>query len=268
MRLRRNRPKDVVPPSRLSWRGLLTEALAGALSRPARTALTTLGTVLGVGAFVAVLGLTATAGGQISKRFTALAATEITVEDAGIADRASDPSLAELAFPADAENRVAAINGVVAGGVWWPVRPGRELPVTGVLLPGQRRASGIGVTSASPGLLIAMRPTVLGRLFDAGHNRRADAVTVLGAAAARQLGISDLSVAPAIFIDGIPFTVLGIIADAQRNPDLLFTVFVPRQTAESFWGRPLPGQHAKMLIETRLGAAQVVASQAPIVRAR
>jgi hypothetical protein len=45
-----------------------------------------------------------------------------------------------VCLPADADVRVAAVDGVVAAGVWWTIRPGRELPVAGVLLPiwGQR----------------------------------------------------------------------------------------------------------------------------------
>ena len=41
-----------VPRSRLSWRDLFGEALAGVLARPARAAMTTLGTVLGVAKLV------------------------------------------------------------------------------------------------------------------------------------------------------------------------------------------------------------------------
>ena len=64
---------DPVPATRLSVRDLAQEALTGILQRPGRSALTCVGTVLGVATFVAVLGLTATAGSQIGRRFTALA---------------------------------------------------------------------------------------------------------------------------------------------------------------------------------------------------
>ncbi|MGW5531462.1 ABC transporter permease, partial [Streptomyces xanthochromogenes] len=43
----------------MTARDLVAESVAGILQRPARTALTVLGTLLGVGAFVAILGLTA-----------------------------------------------------------------------------------------------------------------------------------------------------------------------------------------------------------------
>ncbi|MGW2255434.1 hypothetical protein ACWCXH_35445 [Kitasatospora sp. NPDC001660] len=65
------------PTSRIRGRDLYAEALAGLLQRPARTLLTMLGTILGVGAFTAILGLTSTTSGQISKDFTVLAATTV-----------------------------------------------------------------------------------------------------------------------------------------------------------------------------------------------
>ena len=49
-----------LPPPRLAARDAVAEAIAGVVQRPGRAVLTMLGTVLGVGAFVAVLGLTAT----------------------------------------------------------------------------------------------------------------------------------------------------------------------------------------------------------------
>ncbi|MGH3401744.1 MAG: hypothetical protein ACRDRJ_04380, partial [Streptosporangiaceae bacterium] len=54
-----------LPRPRLAARDAAAEAVAGIVQRPGRAVLTMLGTILGVGAFVAVLGLTATGAGQI-----------------------------------------------------------------------------------------------------------------------------------------------------------------------------------------------------------
>ena len=67
------------PPARLPPRDLCGEAAAGLLARPARVALTVLGTVIGVGALVATLGLSKTAGNQIVGRFSEVAATDVVV---------------------------------------------------------------------------------------------------------------------------------------------------------------------------------------------
>jgi putative ABC transport system permease protein len=228
------------------------------MQRPGRAVLTALGTILGVGSFVVIVGLAATAGAQISTRFTAQLATEITVEDTG----GNDPANAPSAFPPDAEQRVAKIPGVREAGVWWPIKKTPPLDVTGVQLPDSHPIHDVPVLAASPGLLKALLPAIgQGRLYDDFHETRSEQVAVLGSTAARQLGIGTLQVRPAVLIDGIPFTVIGIINDVQRKPDMLFAILVPRRTAELLWGQPDPGARAKMLLDTEVGAAQVVASQ-------
>src|SRR4051812_49771233 len=64
---------------RISARDLVGEAFAGLLARPARVILTVLGTVIGVGALVATLGLSKTASSQIVGHFDAVSATDIVV---------------------------------------------------------------------------------------------------------------------------------------------------------------------------------------------
>ncbi|MGH1554437.1 hypothetical protein ACRAWF_28305 [Streptomyces sp. L7] len=51
----------------------------GVLARPVRSALTTLGTVLGITTLVITIGVASTAGNQIVGRFDALTATSVTV---------------------------------------------------------------------------------------------------------------------------------------------------------------------------------------------
>lgn len=76
MRLNTN---PLTRPSGMAWLDLAGEATAGLLARPLRTALTVAGTVIGLTALVATLGLSRTAGHQIVGRFDELAATEIVV---------------------------------------------------------------------------------------------------------------------------------------------------------------------------------------------
>src|SRR5262249_51257998 len=102
-----------------------------------------------------------------------------------------------------------------------------------------------------------------GTLFNQFHETRAQNVAVLGESAAAELGITSLENQPAIFIDGQPFTVIGIIASSQRLPQLGVGVTVPESTALRLWGPPAHEQ-AQMLIHTTLGAAKVVAEQAPV----
>ncbi|MFJ4091238.1 ABC transporter permease [Kitasatospora sp. NPDC089913] len=244
----------------MRWRDLATEAVAGVLQRPARSALTALGTVLGVGTFVAVLGLTATATGQIGERFDRLAATEVTVEDTG----GADPAMLPLAFTPDADERVRALNGVTGAGVHWPVRlpPGATVRAA----PVGRDADGqpVQVVAASAGVLDAAGAHFAeGRGWDAFHDSRATQVAVLGQGVAARLGIATLETRPAVFVGDVPFTVVGIVADTDREADLLLSVLVPRSAAERVWGPPQEGRRATMLITTRIGAARQVADEAP-----
>jgi putative ABC transport system permease protein len=89
-------------------------------------------------------------------------------------------------------------------------------------------------------------------------------VAVLGSVAAAQLEVTNLAVQPAVLIDGVPFTVVGVLDDVQRQADVLFQVLVPRRTAEVLWGPPDQGDRARMLVDTDVGAAQVVAEQAAL----
>ena len=115
----RRRRRLIPERSTLRPRDLAVEAFAGVLQRPARAALTMVGTVLGVGAFVAVLGLTSTATGQIGQRFDALRDTTVTVTDNGDPARVADGDPGPVSFPADADRRITAINGARAAGVYW-----------------------------------------------------------------------------------------------------------------------------------------------------
>ncbi|MGY5060891.1 ABC transporter permease [Streptomyces sp. 900105755] len=243
--------------SSFEMRDLFSEAGAGMLQRPARSVLTALGTVLGVGTFVAILGLTSTTSSQIDSRFNALTATEVTVEDA-----VHDPDgLIGPAFPEDADTRMRRVNGVRAAGVFWTVRDDRASTVRSAPVAGGEGES-IDVVAASPGVLRAAVPTLTeGRLYDDAMARRGR-VAVIGEGTAARLGITTLETHPAVFIGDEPFTVVGIVQDVERKADLLLSVVVPPTSAEELWGRPGPGE-ASMLIATELGAARQVADEAP-----
>ena len=247
-------------PSRLRVRDLSSEALAGLLQRPGRSALTMLGTVLGIGAFVAIVGLSETATGQIGKEFNVLDATQVTVTDTA-AYRTSKPT---LDFPPSADALVDRIHGVIAAGFYWTV-PMNQASVSALPPANGGTELGLPVIAATPGALQASGAKLAaGVLFNEFHQARAQNVAVVSQTAAAQLGISSLQNQPAIFVEGQPFTVIGILASDPRLPAMNLGVIVPESAAIHLWGLPSNGRAAQMLIHTRLGAAQVVAAQAPI----
>jgi putative ABC transport system permease protein len=260
-----------LPVPRLAGQDAAGEAVAGIVQRPGRAALTMLGTILGVGAFVAVLGLTATSAGQISRQFTVLDATTVTVEDNGPANNTAPPGTnPAIGFPADATRIADRINGVTAAGVWWPVTLPTGAGVTGSLALSATSDQTVSVLAASPGAIAAMGLSMTaGTPLTAYENTTSQHVAVIDTTTAAALGISAdrLAAHPAVFADGIAYTVTGIYSSAQRivNSEPGGAMLIPETTALADYGNPQPGigsqDEAQMVIATRLGAAQQVARQ-------
>jgi putative ABC transport system permease protein len=260
-RPRRRRRALTIEPTHLSLLDLAAEALAGLFQRPGRTALTGLGTVLGVGAFVAVLGMTFTAGGAINATFNATTATEVTVRDVTPASQGQTGS----ALPADADQRILRVNGTVAGGVYWTVD--QKLTADAGTRPWPRGgdAEQLAVVAATPGMLRAARPhLVSGRTFDAFHVEREQPVVLVSDAVAERLRLPPLQTHPVLFVGGVALHVIGVYDAVVRQPELLLSVVVPSSFATRVWGPPTAESPAAMVVETRLGAAQQVASQAAV----
>ncbi len=247
----------------LTPRDLLVESLAGLTARPARTALTALGTVLGVAALVATLGLARTAGSRIVSRLDVLTATEVVITPTSqqFGSAAGPEALSPL--PWDSQDRLERLNGVVAAGTSSEVDIGTALVrAVPVIDPSGLTEFQMPVIATSGGLFGAVRAELAtGTFFDEGHNQRASSVAVLGSAAAQRLSISRVDNQPAIFIGDRAVVVVGIIADVQRQPDLLNSVIIPDGFARERFGLAAP---ASVRIDTELGAAQLIGTQAPI----
>jgi putative ABC transport system permease protein len=215
-----------------------------------------MGTMVGVGAFVAVLGLTATASGQISADFSELQATLVQVNDAG--EAAGVDTL--YSFPPDAEARVLAINGVEAAGVKYT--PNATTSVSSSLDPRVNSWS-MQVQVVTRGYLSVLQPTYsAGASFTQFEQDEHVPVVVLGLVAARQLGVTDAG--GVVFINGAPYHVAGILARVERNSEALSAILVPSTIGWDAFGPPSRYEPAIMAIQTRLGAAQQVASQAAV----
>jgi macrolide transport system ATP-binding/permease protein len=242
----------------MEFRDLVSEAAAGLMARPARVGLTVLGTVIGVAALVATLGLSKTAGNQIVGRFDAVAATDVVVTPAPTAQRGSTDII-----PWDAEARIRRLNGVAAAGTLSEVDVrgdlARSVPINDPL--GQTDVQ-LPVRAASPGLWRAVRARLTsGRFPDAGHSARGERVVVLGANAASRLNISNLDQQPAIFIGDRQYQVIGLLGAVKRQPSLLGSITIPEGTARREFGLTAPGS---VQIETRIGAVEVVVRQTPV----
>ncbi len=251
--------------SRLRPLDLVDESLAGVLARPARAALTTLGTVLGIASLVATLGISRTAGGQIVERFDELEATTVTVRARSTGGSSGNQSAAArqtVALPWNVEARLDGLNGVAASGALADVPNPGGIATVPFVDPSSTATRTLPVFATSPGLLAAARGSVsAGRYFDQGHMDRGDRVAVLGIDAAAELGISRIENLPGVFIGDDLFTVIGIVDEAVRDPGLLAGVMVPGSVAQERWNVTRP---ERVVIETELGAARLIAEQAPL----
>ncbi|HTZ28477.1 MAG TPA: ABC transporter permease [Streptosporangiaceae bacterium] len=258
-----------LPQSRLAARDAAAEAVAGIVQRPGRALLTMVGTILGVGAFVAVLGLTATGAGQISHQFTVLEDTTVTVEDNGPANDVAPPGTnPAIGFPADADQIARHIHGVTAAGVWWPVSLPQNASFTASLALGAASSQTVDLLAASPGAVTAMGLSMAaGSPLTTYENITRQHVAIIDTTTAATLGIpaARLTSHPAVFVNGIAYTVVGVYKSAQRVVTDESAMLIPENAALADYGNPEPGignqDEAQMVIATRTGAAQAVAKQ-------
>ena len=257
-RLRRRR-RSARPGSRLRFGDMVDEILAGALARPARAVLTTLGTVLGLASLVATLGISRTAGNQIVERFDELSATQVVVRSAG---SGGGQGRSGPALPWAVEARLDRLNGVVASGAIADVPNPGQVRTVPVIDPTGENSRTVPVVAASSGVLDAVRGHIAaGRWFDDGHVARADPVAIVGADLAAELGINRLDLQPGLFIGDELFTVIGIIDEALRDRGFVGSVIIPSTVAAERFGVTRP---ERVVIEVDLGAAELVALQAPV----
>jgi len=277
--------RRAVKATRLAPSDALGEAVSSIIARPGRAILACVGTSLGATWFVALLGLTSTASAQVAADFTTRLATALVVTrpqpgggSRGVAtqgqqDGAPGPN---YPYPANVQQRLDALPGVLAAGVFWQLTLGEPARAAEPSLAGRRPAPGLAgdhpaaggppVIAASPGFLAAARVKVsAGRTFGTWDQARAVPACLVGELAAKSLGISGLRRRPAILINQVTCVVIGIIGHVGWRQSILRSVLLPSSAAIALWGPPdgLAGARAAVLIRIRPGTAAVVAREAP-----
>jgi putative ABC transport system permease protein len=213
---------------------------------------------IGTATVVTSVGFVGTSTARVERAF-ADQSTEVVVDDLGTGLPA-----APMSFPADAGDRVRALAGVSAAGLWWPIRRAGAVPPAVSSAP-KGDPAGVSVTAAEPDALAALhvRPAD-GRLFDVGHQRRAERVAVLGAGAAEALALGDLGSGPSVYVDGVTYAVLGVIDPASGPPDLGLSVVLPTATALAAYGPPVQPR-AVLVVDASAAYASAVAGQVATV---
>ncbi|MGY1650622.1 ABC transporter permease [Geodermatophilus sp. SYSU D01119] len=255
----------VEPADRFRFTDLLGEATADIGSRPGRLVMTILGTVLGITALVATIGLAQTAAAQIARQFDANSVTQLVVTPR-TASTGGGTTVATTALPWDTVPRLERLAGIESAALLAEV-PLPEAVVTTVPVndPSQPPSAPPPVYAASDQLLDTLGGQLsTGRFFDAGHDSRADRVAVLGARVAERLGVVRVDTQPSVFIDGIAYAVVGVVDSMDARAELLGAVILPTGTARADFGLPAPGDAQARIA---VGAGPQLRSQAALALA-
>lgn len=214
--------------------------------------LTALAVLVGTATVVASMGLTGSAADAVSRRFDRLEATTVRLEP-------TDPDT--LPYPTDTGRRLTRIDGVTSGGVLYSVPPaGEENAFVAPPHPQTGRVT-VPVVAAGAGAIAAAQLRMRdGHVFDSAMEARREHVALVGRDVAEVLALPRLETRPRVHLGGIAFTVIGVIEETAREPDLLGAVTVPDLTARALW--PDAATSVRVLIDVRLGHAQQVGRQA------
>jgi putative ABC transport system permease protein len=214
-------------PSRLRAGDALRAAASGLRARPLRAVLSALGIAVGIGAMVAVVGISASSRAEVDRRIEALGSNLLTVEPG---QRLISGETADL--PAESVDMVARIGPVTA------VTAVGEVPDVFVYRTDkieELKTNGIITLAARPDLLATVRGQVAsGRWLDAAL--AAYPTVVLGATTAERLGITQANGSVAVWLGERRFTVVGILAPVPLAPELDTAALVGWPIAEELLG--------------------------------
>jgi putative ABC transport system permease protein len=244
----RDRPRTAVTD-------IVAQASRAVVGRRTRTILTVVGIALGVSATVATLGIAATASGSISDKFDATRATLVTMR---FGDTGKRPDSA-------ASQRVQVLHGVIDAGFICRAKQDVRISRVPSEVAGNlgSRASSF---AAEPDALTALGVTWLsGRVFDAGHDMRGDAVAVVETSLASRIAVSPGGPLT-IWIDGNAVDVLGTFSAPPEQGQLVGSVIVPYRGCRTTTADG-PFRAPDAMIRTDLGAANQVAEEARLTLA-
>ena len=227
------RPRERIARARLPASQLLGTALQGPRTRRLRAALSALGIAIGIGAMVAVVGVSASAQANLLAEIDALGTNLLTVTPGqtflGANEVLPDTSVPMIGHMQQVQSAVAVYQVAGANVYRSPLVP-------------QSESGGIGVDAAADNL-----PEVLGTSMASGHFL--DAVgdrypeVVLGAQSAGVLQIDRVGGHVLVYLGNTWFTVVGILKPVLLDSSLDSDAFIPLPVAERmFQTKPNPSE--------------------------
>jgi putative ABC transport system permease protein len=195
--------------SRLAPADLVRVSLLGIGARKLRAALSVLGIAIGIAAIVCVLGISQSSAAGLQHELDRLGTNLLTVQpgESLTGDQSTLPLPAEQTLTkapyVEQVSGIAPVSGTVSRNKY-----------IGSMLTG-----GISIKATRPNLPAVLRGHVAqGVLLNAAT--AGYPVTVLGAVAARRLGITTLRPDTAVQVGGRTFTVVGVLAPIELAPDI------------------------------------------------
>jgi putative ABC transport system permease protein len=217
----------MMTPSRLRPSDALRVAATGLRARPLRAVLSALGIAVGIGAMIAVVGISASSRAEIDRQIEALGADLLTVEP-GQTLRGGETAV----LPAESVDMVARIGPVTAVSAVGAVDDAFVYRTDKI---DELKTNGITTLAARPDLLETVSGELAsGRWLD--DALAAYPTVVLGATTAERLGITQTDGSVAVWLGGEWFTVVGILAPAPLAPELDAAALVGWPIAEKLLG--------------------------------
>jgi putative ABC transport system permease protein len=233
----------------LPW-DLLRLATVGIRTRKLRAALSVLGISIGIASLVAVLAISETSKADLLARIEQLGTNLLTVGpgESFFGDEATLPAAAtsRMRLLGEVES-AAAVTGVDSA----TVRRSSYVPaeVTG----------GIIVEAADPQLLATLEGEMAAGRFIGAASERYPAI-VLGARAAKRLGIESLDGVVQVYVSGRLFTVVGILEPLPLVPELDNAALVGYPVAARVFGTKR--NPTKIYVRAQEGETEVRAAAA------
>lgn len=212
-------------PRRLRLTDLARISSVGLRTRRVRASLSALGIAIGVAAIVAVLGLSASSQAGLLAEIDKLGTNLLTVQEG------QTPFGSDVELPSQAPAMISRIR---------PVEQVQETAITGAkvykspLIP-TINTNGLSVQATSLGLPEAVGAGIArGRFLNAATARQP--VAVLGAQAARLLGIDRIYAGERIWVGGMWFYLSGVLTPAALAPEIDSSVLVGMPIAKRSLG--------------------------------
>jgi putative ABC transport system permease protein len=217
----------MMPPSRLRPSDALRVAATGLRARPLRAVLSALGIAVGIGAMVAVVGISASSRAEVDRQIEALGSNLLTVEP-GQTFRGGETAI----LPRESVDMVARIGPVTSVSAVGAVEDAFVYRTDRIE---ELKTNGITTLAARPDLLETVSGEVSsGRWLD--DALAAYPTVVLGATTAERLGISQTDGGVAVWLGEQWFTVVGVLAPAPLAPELDAAALVGWPIAQKLLG--------------------------------